>query len=275
MAAMPLAVLLVAGRAAAIEPAPDGSHFTDRMREEFLLQAKVIDTRPAPGGVTGSIVATLSRDGVVHDAHVQVIDKRKASQQLGGTTEIDFRDSWRNNVAAYRLDRLLGLGMVPVSVQRSYDGKLAAFTWWLDDVVMTEAQRQARKTPLPDVEAWNRQMLAVRLFDQLIYNTDRNLGNLLVDTRWHLWMIDHTRSFKIFGELKNPQALAAKCEEDLLAGLRRLDRGTLEATMRGLLGPGQIEGLLARRDRIVRFYDAQVAARGAPSVFYRLPLRGM
>jgi len=40
-------------------------------------------------------------------------------------------------------------------------------------------------------------MWVVRLFDQLIYNTDRNLGNLLIDKSWRLWMIDHTRAFKV------------------------------------------------------------------------------
>jgi hypothetical protein len=77
----------------------------------------------------------------------------------------------------------------------------------------------------------------------------------------------------MFGELKHPQALGTRCEQELLAGLRRLDRATLEAAMPGLLGPGQIQGLLVRRDLIVRFYDARVAARGAQSVFYRLPSR--
>jgi hypothetical protein len=33
----------------------------------------------------------------------------------------------------------------------------------------------------------------MRAFDQLIYNTDRNLGNLLIDGDWRIWMIDHTR----------------------------------------------------------------------------------
>ena len=35
-------------------------------------------------------------------------------------TEFNFRDSWRYNVAAYRLDRLLELGMIPPSVERNY-----------------------------------------------------------------------------------------------------------------------------------------------------------
>ena len=269
-----LATLLAAAQAPAVQDAPDAARLADQMQEQFLLHAAVMETKYASGGVTASAVATLRKDGLSHAAHVQVIDMYKASYRLGGRTEMDFRDSWRNNVAAYRLDRLLALHMIPVSVSRSHQGKAAAFTWWVDDVLMTETERRDTKTPIPDVEAWNRELLAVRVFDQLIHNTDRNLGNLLVDKQWRLWMIDHTRSFKIFGDLPDPASLGDRCDRHLLAGLRRLDRATLQAVMRGLLGPGQINGLLARRDRIVQFYEAQLAARGADSVLYDLPARG-
>ena len=137
--------------------------------------------------------ATLRKDGLEHDAHIQSIDQSQAVKSLGaGTTEMDFRDSFRNNVAAYRLDRLLGLGMVPVTVERNFERKDSAFTWWVDDVLMTELERHDKKMGAPDPPAWNRQIYVVRIFDQLIYNFDRNLGNLLIDKSWNLWMIDHT-----------------------------------------------------------------------------------
>jgi hypothetical protein len=142
--------------------------------------------------------------------------------------ELDFRDTWRNNVAAYRLDRLLGLGMVPVTVERAHERKNAAFTWWVDDVLMTELERYDKKVAAPDPDVWNQQIRAVRIFDQLIYNFDRNLGNLLVDKSWTLWMIDHTRAFKIFKEIKEPKNLATHCPRALLAALRALDRPTLD-----------------------------------------------
>ena len=48
-------------------------------------------------------------------------------------------------MAAYRLDRLLGLNLVPVSVGRLYRGHTAAFTWWIDDVMMDEGERLKKK----------------------------------------------------------------------------------------------------------------------------------
>jgi hypothetical protein len=125
----------------------------------------------------------------------------------------------------------------------------------------------------PDVQAWNRQMFVVRIFDQLIYNTDRNLGNLLIDKSWQIWMIDHTRGFKIFKALKNEKSLTEFCERSLLAGMRRLDKPELQARMAGLLSEGQVNGLLGRRDRIVRAYEKQIAERGEAVVLFDLPSR--
>jgi hypothetical protein len=246
---------------------------SDGEQETFLREADVIKTKAAPGGVTGSTRATLRRGNIVHDAHIQGIDQHKAQISLGSGMELDFHDSWRNNVAAYRLDRLLGLGMVPVTVVRRHEKGEAAFTWWVDDVLMVEQERFKKKMNAPDVDEWNRQMLAVRIFDQLIYNFDRNLGNLLIDKQWNIWMIDHTRAFKIFDELKSEKNLGERCARDLLASMRRLEKGTLKPLLEDLLNEGQIDALLARRDRIVRCYEEKIGARGEASVLYELPTR--
>jgi hypothetical protein len=247
--------------------------WSDKEKERFLLDAEVVNVRDAPDGVTGSLQAKLERAGATHLANIQKIDQEKSLLRVGHTSEIDFRDSYKNNVAAYRLDRLLGLGMVPVTVVREHDGKPASFTWWVDDLLMTEKERIRKKMPAPDVEVWNRQVFVVRLFDQLIFNFDRNLGNLLVDTEWRIWMIDHTRAFKIFPDLRSPKELADSCEQDLLAALRALEKPVLEAEMKDLLNEGQIDGLLGRRDTIVRFYDDRLKKKGPARVYYDLPSR--
>jgi hypothetical protein len=260
---------------AAVVPSADvrAQPAKDADREQFLLEAQVVRARPAPGGITGSLRATLSRGGVTHDADIQVIDESSPERTLASSTELDFRDSWRNNVAAYRLDRLLGLGMVPVTVIRDYHAQRGAFTWWLDNRLMTEKERYEKRQEAPDVEAWNRQVHVVRIFDQLIFNFDRNLGNLLIDKSWKLWMIDHTRAFKVFKDLRDEEQLPENCPRRLLAALRKLDEPTLKTRAGGLLSMGQIEGLLGRRDNIVAHYDRLIAAHGQAAVLYDLPVR--
>jgi hypothetical protein len=270
---------LPAGAGEAPRAASAPADLDDATKERFLLEGRIVEAKDAGGGITPSKRATLVLDGVEHDAHIQRIDKYEPMKNLDGGPELDFRDSYLHNVAAYRLDRLLGLGMVPVSVVRSFRRKDAAFTWWVDDVRMDERQRRKKKVQPPDVTGWNRQILVIRVFDELIYNTDRNPGNLLIDGDWRIWMIDHTRAFKIFKtlgceiSLGCDKRLGTRCARQLLEALRGLDEATLGEEMEDLLSEGQIRGLLARRDEIVAYYDARIAVVSEAAVLYDLPSR--
>jgi len=246
---------------------------SDAEKERFLLDGTIVDTRQTKKGRSPTLRATLRKDGREHDAHIQDIDEWRASFQLVDRTELDFRDSYKNNIAAYRLDRLLGLGMVPVTVLRSYNGRPASFTWWVDDVQMDEGERLAEKVQPPNPGTWARQKYVTLIFDELIHNFDRNTGNLVIDGEWRLWMIDHTRSFKVFNELRNPGNLGQRCERDLLAALRHLDEADLQAAMEGLLNPDQIQGLLGRRDLIVAHFEELIEKRGEILVLFDLPSR--
>ena len=159
------------------QPLATAGALTDEQMEDFLLHAKVTKTKNASKGVTGSMRATLTDGKLTHDAHIQTIDERM--QQFNGSNggvEFDFRDSWSFNIAGYKVDRLIGMNMVPVSVERRWNYHEAAFTWWLDDVMMDEEGRLKKKQEPPDTVVWNQQMQMVRTFDELIANVDRNLG---------------------------------------------------------------------------------------------------
>jgi len=258
-----IAPILVAGFAALCE-GEDKARFAREQQEHFLKTAKVIRTASAPGGITGSLRATLSDGNLTHDAHIQAIDESKAQYATVRGTELNFRDSYKYNIAAYRLDRLLELNMVPVTVERKHAGKTSSFTWWVDDVLMDEGKRLKTKTAAPDIDDWNHQMFLVRLFDQLIYNTDRNLGNLLITKDWRIWMIDHTRAFRLLPGLPNQKNLS-KCDRGLLDRLKSLTAERLQAETAGILTKAEVKSLLERRDKIVAFFENA----GAEALFAR------
>lgn len=241
--------------------------------EEFLLTATIVSHRYIGYGVTDSQRALLRNGAMEHEAHIQTIDEAKNTFNGGRTTEINFKDRCSYNVAAYRLDKILDLNMVPVSVERHAFGKTAAVTWWVDDKLMDETDRFKHKLRAPDQDFWNQQMWAVRVFDQLIFNTDRNLGNLVIDKSWRIWMIDHTRAFRINNRLENPKQLG-KCDRRLLAAMRKLNQSTLDQELIPYLSKSEIRALLRRRDRIVQFFDELTAAQGESVVLYDLPPRG-
>jgi hypothetical protein len=240
---------------------------SDSERESFLSAARIARMRNLSEGITNSRVATLANDAFTHDAHIQTIDEFKPSYTTLQGTEINFRDSYKFNLAAYKLDRLLGIGMVPVTVERKVGGSAASVTWWADDVMMTEKERYTKKVAPPDESLRARQIHCVRVFDELIYNTDRNLGNLVICKGWRIWMIDHTRAFRSHKELKNPKNLE-KCDRQLLAALRRLDKQSVTEQLSQYLDRFQIDGLLARRDKIVEHFEKAIARNGESAIIY-------
>jgi hypothetical protein len=234
--------------------------FTLEEKEAFLKKAKVTRTRGVSKGVTGTLRATLSDGTLTHDASIQTIDESMREFRSNRGTELNFVDSWRYNVAAYRLDRLLGLDMIPPSVERNYNGKTGAFTWWVDDVKMDEGQRLKTKEAAPDTSLWNEQMAHVRLFDQLIGNVDRNLGNLLIDQRWTVWMIDHSRAFRLSNKVRSP-ANVSRCDRELFERLKALDETSVRTAVEEYLTGPEIRAMLARRNEIVALIEKR-ADRG-------------
>lgn len=231
---------------------------TWQAKEEFLRSAKIVKTYGVSKGVTGTERVTLSDGTFSHDASVQRIDEAKAKFEGGmGGAEINFRDSYKYNIAAWKLAVMLGIDdMVPPSVERSYKGSSAAFTWWVDDVMMDEADRKKKKEEAPDKTAWNQELFVMHVFDQLIHNMDRNLGNMLIDKKWHLWMIDHTRAFRLFRQVKDPKLLQ-KCDRALLAKMKSLTEANMRETMGNYLTREEVRGLIGRRDMIVKTFTAK------------------
>ena len=234
--------------------------------EAFLLKAKVTNRRDAGSGVTGSSRVTLSDGRLTHDAHVQAVDVARAVFTAGKASEVNFKDTYRYNIAGYRLARLIGLDNVPMSVERNIEGKLAAVTWWVDDVQMDEGARLKKKTMAPDVQRFAKQIQVMKIWDELIQNKDRNGGNLLWTSDWSMWLIDHTRAFRLGKELVAPGDLT-RCDRRLLDGMRALTAESLAKALGDSLTKEEQGAVLARRDLIVKHFDDRIAKLGEGILF--------
>jgi hypothetical protein len=230
--------------------------------ESFLQRAAVSDMRAIPRGVTKPRKVTLTLDGITRDAAWRVInDSRTGVTTLGrGEREVDFEDTWRTDCAAYELDKLLGLGMVPATVERVIQGERGSLTIWIDDS-MTEQERRDRNLLPPEPEAWSRQVFKMRMFDNLIHNIDRNLGNSLITTDWQLRLIDHSRAFRKATTLREPDQLA-RFSRSLLDAMAKLEKGELRARLGRYISVFQIDALLERRDKLLALAKKVAAERG-------------
>jgi hypothetical protein len=244
------------------------ANLTPEQIKHFLLTAKIIKSRDTSTGITHPLRLTLSDGTLTHDASFQAVDEHKMMMEFSsGRMEMNFVDSYKYNIAAYQLADMLGLDdLLPVYVERKYQGNTGSLSWWLP-VKMDEEQRLKQKIEVPDQEAWNRQMYRVRVFDQLVYDTDANLTNVLIGQDWHVWRVDFTRAFRAQKSLQSAKDLE-RCDRQLLEKLKALDQAQLAARTKGYLGKGEVDAVMARRDKIVEHFQKLIAEKGENEVLY-------
>ena len=249
--------------------APAATSLSSAEMENFLLEGRVVKNVRVLKGVTDARQVTLSNGVITHDAQIQTVDIAKPLFEVAPKqTEINFRDCYCYNIAAYRLAVLLGLDNVPMSVKRVVEDKPAAVTWWLEEV-MDEGDRRKEKlahsNPLRAADYYG----VMYVFDELIQNRDRNAGNIMWERDSRMWMIDHTRAFRLGRDLRNPGSLA-RVERSLFEKLRALDRGAFVDAIKNILTKDEIEALFIRRDRLVQLFDQRIASLGEAKVLYTI-----
>jgi hypothetical protein len=261
-------VILAALLSARFVAAADEPALTKEQMKQFLLTAKVIKSGPAHKGITNTLRLTLTDGTITHDAHFQPIDEHAMMKEMAsGRTEMNFVDSYKYNIAAYELAAMLGLDdMVPVYVQRKYEGKMGSFGWWLP-VKMDEADRLKQKIPAPDFDSWNKQMYRVRVLDQLVYDTDANLTNVLIGEDWKIYRIDFSRAFRLHKDLQNPRDLV-QCDRQLFTKLKALDGNELAVRTKGFLTKQEVQAVMTRRDKIVDYFQKLIAEKGESEILY-------
>ena len=248
--------------------AADDTTLTKEQIKEFLLTAKIVSAKDSSKGITHPVRLTLSDGKMTHDASYQGINEHKTSAQMAsGRVELNFVDSYKYNIAAYSLAEMLGIDdMLPVYVERKYKGDPGSLSWWLP-VKMDEAERVKQKIIAPDADAWNNQMHRIRVFDQLVYDNDPNLTNVLIGEDWRIWRIDFTRSFRTYKDLRNPNDLV-RCDRQLLEKLKTLDGNQLAEKTKHYLTKDEVKAVMARRDKIVARFQQLVSEKGEAAVLY-------
>ncbi len=239
---------------------------THEAKEKVLRDAKIIKSKKLGTGITNPLKLTLLDGGTELYAVFKDVDVRKTGiTKLKSGAEMDFKDSWQFDVAAYELDKLLGLDMVPVTVERKYNGEKGMVQWWVPNA-MTEGDRKEKGLEPPDVDSWNRYLYKLRLFDNLVYNIDRNLGNLLITPDWKIWMIDHSRSFKNNDTLKAKSDMA-RFSMSFVDALKKLDEAKVMAHCGKYLTVYEVRSMMRRRDAILELYEKTRAEQG-DSILY-------
>jgi hypothetical protein len=176
------------------------------------------------------------------------------------------RDSYKLEIAGYRLDRILELDMVPPTVEIRYEGEPASLELWILNTRLLRQISSAELRP-PDTARWNNQLHRAWVFEDLAANLDKNEGSPLVDPQWNLIILDHSMAFT--GTLAQPYVIGEKLNQidrPFFDRVKALDRGTVERALGDLVDGGAIDALFVRRDTIVTAFE-RFAEKGSSQVF--------
>lgn len=255
------------------KPAPKvrtAATMTRSEMRDFLLNAKIVAEQKTSRGVTAPKRLTLSDGVVTHDAGFQPVDALIPTSQRNNAFdrfETNFNDAYRYNLAAFGLAEWLGIGeMMPVHVEREYDGRKGSLSWWAD-VQFDEEGRRKKNVEPRDPTDWNRQMFRMRVFTALIRDTDRNLGNILHTPDWRVLMIDFTRAFRHNRDLINQKDLMI-VDRALFKKIESLTPESAQQAVGPYLTRDELQSMMARRDALVAHYRKLIAERGEAAVFY-------
>jgi outer membrane cobalamin receptor len=234
---------------------------------EIVAQAQPFEKREA---VTDPWVLTLEKDGVTNDA----IWKDVAGRQKG------FFENWRWEIAAYCLDKYLGLNMVPPTVEKRFKGNRGSCQLWVESMMSLKKKFDEKiKTPSYKVFYWNRAFYKQRAFDNLIANEDRHQNQYLITEDWRMILIDHSRSFRTSKKFTKKLIYDEKYKEGPTFIMKELPRALYEKikslnaeVIKGVVGEyvtdKEIEAMLVRKDLIVKWVEDRIKKMGEDKVLY-------
>jgi hypothetical protein len=244
--------------------------------EEFLKSAKITGTEQlsGPDATTLPKRLTLEKDG----------RRRFGLWKNVDINESGFADTWRYEIAAYRMDRLLGLDMVPPTVERRVAGEKGSLQLWMDaTLTLKKKTGDGTSVPADKTADWNRQAYVQRAFDSLIGNEDRNANNILVTEDWRMLLVDHSRAFRtrkpyadelVFGSrglFRAPDGSPypiAPLPRALFEKIKGLDAAKVRDAVRPYLVKGEIDAVVSRAALIVKEIEELIRQRGEGAVLY-------
>ena len=274
-----VAGLILLGLAAAV---PLGAQFLPEeiaqrgQWEEFMVTAEIVRSEPLGQGVTKPWRLFLRKDDVERAGAWKNIDKKILT---GG------RDSWKYEIAAYRLDKLIGLGMVPPAVEKEFRGKAGALSLWADSKYnLLEIVEQGVRIPVSAQKHLDDMGFVYRLWGSLIANDDPTQENIKYTEDWRMILIDHSRAFRtdkeyttrlVFGVngIKRYQAtgqpyLIRRVPRSLFERIKALDAAAIKQAVGPYLTDKEIQAVVARVRLIEVEMSEMIKQHGEGTVLY-------
>jgi len=237
--------------------------------EEFLKSAEIVGSEDIPKGVTKPIRVFLKNDEV---------EGSGAWKNVTGIKQ-GFLEGWHYEIAAYQMDKLLGLNMVPPTVEREFKGEKGSLQFWME-FEMSDLERMNQKIQVPSSEFdnWSKMKYLMRAFDSLIANEDRTQENVRYTKDWRMILIDHSRSFRssrkftknlVYGKKGiKERKLFRILPRAFVEKIRALNFDNIKKAVGSYLKDKEIDAILARKEQLLKEIDEMIKEKGEDSVLY-------
>jgi len=268
--ALVVALLMVAAAHAPAGEPVVGLPLTGEEAIAFLSSAEVVGQGEDfdPVAITGPLRVSMTDGSRTLRAIFKDENTLYPRFRFGDGREVDrVKDSYKHEIAAYELDAMLGIGIIPPCVERTLFSRTGSLCLWVENAI-TEAERKKKRLEPPNVTAWNENMFLVRLVHQLTWDLDyTNIRNLIVDDNFKVYKVDSSMAFMANPKLRREASLT-RFSRSVLEALESVERSELDERLSPWLLKNQLDALWKRRGRILKLAHGRVARDGEDAVLY-------
>jgi len=237
--------------------------------EEFLKTAEIVQDKEIGEGVTRPIKLFLK----MGDVEATGVWKNPRGMTGG------YLEGWQYEIAAYEMDKLLELNMIPPTVERKFHGRAGSLQLWVEyEYSLLDLVKKKIPFPKSKLDHFNKMKYLTRAFDSLIANEDRTQQNALYTKDMRMILIDHSRSFRyamkfakrlVFGKRgvlgrklfkQLPRAFVEKVKE--------LNTENVNQAVGAHLTKPEIKGIYYRKKLFLDEIEEMIKEKGEGNVLY-------
>jgi hypothetical protein len=175
--------------------------------------------------------------------------------------------SYRYELAAYELSKLLGAALIPPTVEREIDGIKGSLQCYCEGVI-SEAARSRKGIVPSDVRVLQDALSEVGILENLTYNPREDASDVLVNTSdWTVWRVDFSEAFSPETTLLADSPFS-RCSKGLFQKLKTLTDEEFAACLGTYLNDDEIKAFLARKRLVLDKLETLIKEKGETAVLF-------
>jgi len=234
----------------------------DESREDteyYLANAAVIGYhREAVPGRTAADKVDLDDGETRRRAMFKTVDTRRPTQ---------IPDSYKYELAAYALDKLLGFEKIPPMMEREIEGTKGSLQIRVENCFGLDKQQRENLTP-PDSQAFANALEEINVFENLVYSERKELDDILIqEENWKIFRVDFSEAFEPIPDLI-PEQKITRCSKTLFQNLQKLSDEVIKARLKNYLNDDEMSALFRRKALIIKTLKKMIEEKGKRAVLF-------